>query len=90
MAMDSGVGGVGFVGFSGSLEEGIVGLQVVRLDGEFVGGGVAGDDGLGRLGQAAGEAGLVAQGADVAGAEGLVGDGLHDGGADLGARRRGR
>ena len=59
--------------WAGSGEEGIVGLQVVGLDVEFVGGGIAGDDGLGRLGEAAGEAGLVDEGADVSGAEGARG-----------------
>jgi hypothetical protein len=40
------------------------------LDDDFVGGGVAGDDGLGGLAEAAGEAALVDQGSDVADAEG--------------------
>src|SRR5437868_457809 len=37
------------------VDEGIVGLHVVRLDVDVVGGGIAGDDGLGRLAEAAGE-----------------------------------
>ena len=67
------------VGGSSCVEEGIVGLHVVGLDDEVVGGGVAGDDGLGGLAQAAGEAGLVAEGADEASAEGALGEGPDDG-----------
>lgn len=56
----------------------------MRFDDDVVGGGIAGDDGLGRFGQTARETGLVAQGAHVACAEGLLGEGLADGGADVG------
>jgi hypothetical protein len=53
------------IGSVGVVEEGIVGLQVVGLDDEVVGGGVTGEDRLGRLAEAAGEAGLIAECADV-------------------------
>ena len=59
------LGKIGLGGFSVvALEEGIVGPHGMRVDDEVVGGGIAGDDGLLRLGQAAREAGLVAQRAD--------------------------
>ncbi|HZL21308.1 MAG TPA: hypothetical protein VFG23_26475 [Polyangia bacterium] len=66
------------------VDEGIVGLHVVGLDVDVVGGGVADDDGLWRLAEAEGEAGLVAKGSDVADAEGPLADGLRDGAGDLG------
>jgi hypothetical protein len=66
------------------VEEGIVGLHVVGLDVEVVGGGIAGDDRLGRLAEAAREAGLIAEGANKARTEGALGDGGGDGAGDLG------
>src|SRR5579863_40226 len=65
-------------------EEGIVGLQVMGLDDEGVGGRVSGDDGLGRLAETAGEAGLIDEGAHVARAERLVPERLRHGLRDLG------
>ena len=56
------------------MEEGIVGLQGMGLDDDFVGGGVAGDDGLGGLAETASEAALVDQGSDVPDAEGAGGE----------------
>src|SRR6516164_3333248 len=80
VARTSGVRVGGFPFF----EEGIIGLQVMGLDDECVGGRVSGDDGLGGLTQAAGEAGLVNQGAYVASAEGLVRERLRHGLGDFG------
>src|SRR5919201_348453 len=68
----------------GGVEEGIVALHGMRVDGGRVGGMVAGDDGLGRLALAAGEAGLVAQRAHVPSAEAALDDGVGDGGGDVG------
>src|SRR5215831_2964550 len=65
-----GGGGFGGVGGFGGLEEGIVRLQGVRLDDDFVGHGVAGEDGLRWLAEAAGEAALVNQGSDIPSAKG--------------------
>src|SRR5271166_1799783 len=82
------VGGVG--GWDGGVlfplvvEEGIVGLHVVRGDVERVGIGASGDDGLGGLGQAASEAALVDEGAHVAGAEGAGGQSFGQAAGDLG------
>src|SRR5260370_4358572 len=80
----SGRGAVGGVGrawrggrFWGGLgEEGIVGLEIVGCDIEVVGGVVSGDDGLGRLTEAAGKAAMVDEGAHVGGAEGAGSEGL--------------
>jgi len=66
------------------LEEGIVGLHVVGLDDEVVGGWVTGEDGVGRLTETASEAGLVAQRADVASADGLEGERRDDGVREIG------
>jgi hypothetical protein len=56
----------------------------VRIDDDIVGGGIAGADGLDWLAKAAGEAGLVAEGADVAGAEAALEKRLGERLADLG------
>lgn len=56
----------------------------MRVDDEVVGGGIAGDDGFGRLREAAREAGLVAERVDEARADGLLREGLGDCGADVG------
>lgn len=56
----------------------------MRLDVERVGGGISGDDGLGRLTEAAGEARLVDEGADVVGTEGAGGEGASDAVGDFG------
>jgi hypothetical protein len=52
----------------GLLEELIVASEVVRLDGDFIGGAIAGDDRLGRFAKAAREALLVDERANVQGA----------------------
>src|SRR5262249_62064630 len=73
-------GGMGSFG----LEEGIVGLHVVGDDDEVVSFCVTGQDRLGRLAEAASEAGLIAERADVASADGLEGEGLDDGVCEVG------
>jgi hypothetical protein len=65
------------------LEEGIVGLQVVRFDGGGIGFGVAGDDGLDRLPETACEAALVCKRLDVAGAIRTRAKGGSDGSRDV-------
>src|SRR5258706_12197598 len=72
--IDVGWAGVGDFECFGGFEEGIVGLQGVGLDDDFVGRGVAGNDGLGWLAETARKAALIDECPDVADAEGASGE----------------
>ena len=75
--------GVGLFASVG-VEESIVGLHVVGLNDEVVGGRIAGQYGLGRLAEAASKAGLVTERPHEAGTDGLERERLDDGGTEVG------